>query len=77
MNEVLKNIKSRRSTRTFKSESIAQEDLMAILEAGTYAPSGMNYQTWHFTAVKNTELLNELNIRMRNAFAKSYDPRYQ
>jgi nitroreductase len=47
MNEVLKAIKSRRSVRAYTEQQISQEDLNAILEAATYAPSGMNYQTWH------------------------------
>ena len=47
MNEVLKAIKSRRSVRAYTEQQISQEDLNTILEAATYAPSGMNYQTWH------------------------------
>lgn len=46
MNEVLKAIKSRRSVRAYTAQQISQEDLNAILEAATSAPSGMNYQTW-------------------------------
>ena len=41
MNEVLKAIKSRRSVRAYTEQQISQEDLNAILEAATYAPSGM------------------------------------
>ena len=59
MNEVLKAIKSRRSVRAYTEQQISQEDLNAILEAATYAPSGMNYQTWHFTAIQNEPRLQE------------------
>ena len=41
MNEVLKAIKSRRSVRAYTAQQISQEDLNAILEAATSAPSGM------------------------------------
>lgn len=51
MNEVLKAIKSRRSVRAYTEQQISQEDLNAILEAATSAPSGMNYQTWHFPKI--------------------------
>lgn len=49
----------------------------AILEAATYAPSGMHYETWHFTAVRNAAKLEELNNRIKGAFAKSDDKRLQ
>ena len=77
MNEVLKAIKSRRSVRAYTEQQISQEDLNAILEAATYAPSGMNYQTWHFTAIQNTTVLEELNEKIKGAFAKSEEPRLQ
>ena len=40
MNKTLENLKSRRSCRDFKSDMIAEEELKAIIEAGTYAPTG-------------------------------------
>ncbi len=40
-NEVLENIKARRSVRAYTSQQVSEEDLLAILEAATYAPSGI------------------------------------
>lgn len=77
MNDILKNIKSRRSVRAYTGQQVSTEDLAAILEAAAYAPSGMNLQTWHFTAIQNTSVLEELNERIKGAFAKSDDPRLQ
>lgn len=77
MNAVLDIIKSRRSVRAYTQQQVAVEDLNLILEAATYAPSGMNYQTWHFTAVQDGVVLNELNELIKAAFAKSKDPRLQ
>ena len=74
MNEVLKAIKSRRSVRAYTAQQISQEDLNAILEAATYAPSGMNYQTWHFTAIQNAAVLEELNEKIKGAFARVKSP---
>lgn len=36
-NETLETIKSRRSCRAYKPEQITDEELNAVLEAGTYA----------------------------------------
>ena len=76
-NEVLENIKARRSVRAYTSQQVSEEDLQAILEAATYAPSGMHLETWHFTAIQNVDKLTELNERIKGAFAKSDDSRLQ
>lgn len=77
MNEVLCNIKARRSTRAYAGRQVAEGDLDLVLEAATHAPSGMNLQAWHFTVVQNAEKLAELNERIKAAFAKSNDPQKQ
>lgn len=71
MNAVLDNIKSRRSVRVYTEQQVSAEDLNLILEAATYAPSGMNCQTWHFTAIQDAAVLRELNEKIKGAFAKS------
>lgn len=68
MNEILQNILTRRSIRTYKTEQILDTELEAILEAAKYAPSGSNSQTWHFTVVQNEEKLTQLNTLVREAF---------
>lgn len=76
-NEVLENIKARRSVRAYTDRQLSEEDLMAIVEAGVYAPNGMHYETWHFTAIQNQDKLAELNKHIKGAFAKSEDARLQ
>lgn len=61
MNETLKNIRNRRSTRVFQSEQIKDGELQAILDAGIYAPSATNLQPWHFTVVQNKDILDRLS----------------
>ena len=39
MNEAMKNLLTRRSVRKYKPEQITDEELRAVLEAGTYAPT--------------------------------------
>lgn len=65
MNETLQVIKNRRSTRIFKTEQIKKEELKTILEAGIYAPSAHNDQSWNFTVIRNKEILHELNIESK------------
>lgn len=60
MNQVMENILTRRSTRAFNEKSIPREELDQILQAAIYAPSGMNKQTWQFTAIVNREKIQAL-----------------
>ena len=53
-NPILETIKSRRSVRKYKPEQISSQELSAILEAGSYAPSAHNMRSWHFTVVQNS-----------------------
>ena len=76
-NEVLENIKARRSVRAYSDRQVSEEDLQAILETATFAPSGMHLETWHFTAIQNADKLAELNERIKGAFAKSDEPKLQ
>lgn len=70
MNEVLQNMLSRRSVRSFKNEQIKDEDLDLILKAGIYAPSGMNKQSWQFTVVQNKGKIDLLAKVVREALGR-------
>lgn len=62
--DFLEMIKTRRSTRSFKPDSIPEDLLDAVLEAGAYAPTGMNRQSPVIIAVsdkKYREKLSKLN----------------
>lgn len=60
MNEVMKNLLTRRSTRAFREQAIPKEELEQMIQAALYAPSGMGRQTWKFTAVVNQEKIRKL-----------------
>ena len=62
-NEVLKALHERRSVRKYKPEQITDEELLTVLEAGTYAPTGMGYQDPWIVAVQNPEIIAQL-VRM-------------
>lgn len=63
-------IKSRRSTRKFKSTEVPDELIDQVVEAGRYAPSGGNSQSTHFIVVKNKKVLDELADLAKEEFAK-------
>lgn len=65
-NEVLQNIKTRRSIRKYKAEQIKETELHAVLEAGTYAPSGRGMQSPILVAVQNGELMQQI-VKMNAA----------
>ena len=71
MNETLKNIRNRRSTRAFLPEQLKDMDMQVILDAGIYAPSASNQQPWHFTVVQNKDLIDRLSVAFKAVAGKS------
>lgn len=59
-NEVLKAIRERRSIRRFRGEQIKDEELQAVLEAGTWAPTARGTQEPLIFAVQNPEINSKL-----------------
>ena len=53
-------IKNRRSVRAYKDMPIKNNDLEKILEAGRWAPSGVNIQPWRFLIVRDKLLIKEI-----------------
>ena len=74
MNEVIKNIVTRRSVRKFIADKqINNDDLNLILEAAKSAPSGMNAQSWHFTVLQNKKKIDKLNSLIINSTTYTSD----
>lgn len=61
---------SRRSVRRYKPDPIPEDDLLAILEAGCYAPSAINLQHWYFVAVTDPAQLTGLKELMGRVMGK-------
>jgi len=59
-------IKSRKSIRAYKSDSINNDVLDRVLEAGRIAPSAKNIQPWKFIVVKDAKIKQELVSACRN-----------
>jgi nitroreductase len=66
-NAVITALVQRRSVRAYKPEQITDDELRTVLEAGTWAPTGMGRQDPWIVAVQNPELLKKLS-RMNAAF---------
>ncbi|MFW6005426.1 MAG: nitroreductase family protein [Desulfonatronovibrionaceae bacterium] len=55
MNQVLEAIRERRSIRKFTADPVSAEQMASILEAGRWAPSGLNNQPWRFLVIKHDD----------------------
>lgn len=59
---MLEIVRGRRSVRSFRSESIPEEHLRTILEAGVWAPSGGNAQPWEFVVIRNKSTIDKIKL---------------
>ena len=78
MNEVLENIKNRRSVRKYKAEQVPQELLDEIIKAGLYAASGRGQQNHIMIQVTDKKLRDEIaekNCEI-GGWDKGFDPFY-
>jgi nitroreductase len=58
--DVIEAIQNRRSVREFREKDIPTDKIEKILEAGRWAPSGLNNQPWKFMIIKNLKLKENL-----------------
>jgi nitroreductase len=59
--DIFEIIRTRRSIRKFSDRPVADEVIEKIIEAGTWAPSGLNNQPWRFAVIKDGELKQEIS----------------
>ena len=70
------NLLTRSSIRQYKQDPIPEEVLGKILEAGTYAPTGMNKQAPIIIAVTNREMRDRLSQMNAAVMGTNTDPFY-
>ena len=75
-NVVLDALKNRRSIRRYKPEQITDEELKAVLEAGTWAPTGKGLQDPWIVAVQNPELKARISKMNADIMGTDTDPFY-
>lgn len=77
MNEAMENLLTRRSIRKYEARQISDEQLQAVLEAGSYAPTARGTQSPLMIAVQNREDRDELSrINARIWGREGFDPFY-
>lgn len=76
MNEALNNIINRRSVKAYKPEMPPQELIDKVVEAGTYAPTGMNRQSPIIIEVTDKATRDKLSKMNAAVMGASIDPFY-
>ena len=74
--EAMENLLTRRSCRNYKSEQVPDELLDKVLEAGTFAASGMNRQSTYLVAVRDKETRDLLSKINGEVIGREGDPFY-
>lgn len=78
MSQTIKDMRERRSCRSFRPDPVPQEVIDEIIEAGLYAPSSRGKQGTIIVAVTNKELWDRLsaaNCRI-GGWEEGFDPFY-
>lgn len=76
MNSVIKCMKERRSVRAYKADQIEESKLVAILDAGLWAASGMGSQKTVMVAVQDPEIISEMSKLNAQVMGADMDPFY-
>ena len=76
MNETIRTMTDRCSTKAYLQEQVPDELLDAVLEAGLYAPSGMNNQQVVAVAVRDKATRNQLAQMNAAIMGADTDPFY-
>lgn len=76
MKETLHDLKTRRSCRKYKAEQIKEEELQQILEAGTYAPTGMGSQSPKIVVLQDPDTIQYVSKLNAAVMGSSADPFY-
>ena len=66
--DLLEGIYTRRSVREFVEQPVEREQLLEIIKAGTWAPSGLNNQPWRFVIVQKEDVKKELGRQTKYSF---------
>ena len=60
--DTLEAIRKRRSVREYTGDPIPHKDILKIVEAGRWAPSGYNRQPWEFIVITDDEMIARLKM---------------
>ena len=74
--EALEVLKNRRAIRKYKVDQIKEEELNAVVEAGTFAPTGAGTQGVQVVVVQTPEYRDRVAALNAKVFGKDMDPYY-
>lgn len=74
--EAMQNLLERRSIRRYKDTQVPEELLDKVLEAGLYAPTGMNRQNIVMVAVRDKETRDQMMKMNAAVMGSQNDPFY-
>ena len=74
--DAMQALLKRRSVRAYRDEQVREDQLNAILEAGTYAPTGMGRQSPTMVVVQDRELIRKLSRMNAAVMGANGDPFY-
>ena len=76
MNDIIKAMETRRSIRGYKEDMVPEELIAEVVEAGTYAATGMGRQSPIILAVTNKEVRDRLSKVNAEIMGTTGDPFY-
>ena len=76
MRSTLEDLKTRRAVRSYTDEPVTREELDAVLEAGTWAPTAMGQQRVLIVAVTNKEDRDAISRLNAGVMGNDGDPFY-
>src|ERR1700722_4160145 len=76
-NDLFEIIRTTRSMRRLKPDTVPDELIRKILEAGVSAPSGGNMQRWRFLVIKAPKVKQTVGAYYKRAWDEVVSPRYR
>jgi nitroreductase len=76
-NALFEIIRTTRSMRRLKPDTVPNELIRKILDAGVCAPSGGDMQRWRFLVVKDAEIKRMVGAYYKRAWDEQVAPRYR
>lgn len=68
--EIVNIMRSRRSVRRFRNETLHDNEIRDLVEFATTAPSGSNCQEWNFTVLNGRSKVWDLALEIKTFFQK-------
>lgn len=66
-NEVIENMMTRTSVRSYEDRPVEKEKIITLLKAGMAAPSAVDRRPWHFYVVNDRQMLAAIKTATPNA----------